>query len=29
VRNELAEKGFEIVDTPKGSVWKEREKLEQ
>src|SRR5210317_670046 len=29
VRNELAEKGFEIVDTPKGPVWKEREKLEQ
>ena len=29
VRNELAEKGFEIVDTPKGPVWKEIEKAEQ
>jgi len=28
VRNELARKGFEIVDTPKGPVWKELEKLE-
>ena len=26
VRNELAQKGFEIVDTPKGPVWKETEK---
>jgi cysteinyl-tRNA synthetase len=29
VRNELARKGFEIVDTPKGPVWKEIEKMEQ
>jgi hypothetical protein len=29
VRNELAEKGFEIVDTPKGPVWKEIDKAEQ
>jgi len=28
VRNELAQKGFEIVDTPKGPVWKGTEKLE-
>jgi cysteinyl-tRNA synthetase len=28
VRNELARKGFKIVDTPKGPVWKELEKLE-
>lgn len=26
VRNELAQKGFDIVDTPKGPVWKETEK---
>jgi len=26
VRDELAQKGFEIVDTPKGPVWKEIEK---
>ena len=29
VRNELAQKGFEIVDTPKGPVWKEIEKAAQ
>ncbi|MBW2485510.1 MAG: cysteine--tRNA ligase [Deltaproteobacteria bacterium] len=29
VRDELAQKGFEIVDTPKGPVWKEIEKTEQ
>ncbi|MFC1837392.1 cysteine--tRNA ligase [Thermodesulfobacteriota bacterium] len=29
VRDELAQKGFEIVDTPKGPVWKETEKAEQ
>ncbi|MEN8232402.1 MAG: cysteine--tRNA ligase [Thermodesulfobacteriota bacterium] len=29
VRNELAQKGFEIVDTPKGPVWKEIKKVEQ
>ena len=29
VRNELARKGFEIVDTAKGPVWKEIEKMEQ
>jgi cysteinyl-tRNA synthetase len=28
VRNELAQKGVEIVDTPKGPVWKEIEKAE-
>jgi len=26
VRDELAQKGFGIVDTPKGPVWKEIEK---
>jgi len=29
VRDELAQKGFGIVDTPKGPVWKEIEKVEQ
>jgi cysteinyl-tRNA synthetase len=29
VRDELAQKGFDIVDTPKGPVWKETEKVEQ
>jgi cysteinyl-tRNA synthetase len=29
VRDELAQKGFEIVDTPKGPVWKEIEKVEE
>jgi cysteinyl-tRNA synthetase len=29
VRDELAQKGFEIVDTPKGPVWKEIERIEQ
>jgi cysteinyl-tRNA synthetase len=29
VRDELAQKGFEIVDTPKGPVWKEIKKVEQ
>jgi hypothetical protein len=27
VRDELAQKGFEIVDTPKGPVWKEIERV--
>jgi hypothetical protein len=29
VRDELAQKGFEIVDTPKGPVWKEIERIGQ
>jgi cysteinyl-tRNA synthetase len=29
VRDELAQKGFEIVDTPKGPVWKEINKAEE
>jgi cysteinyl-tRNA synthetase len=29
VRHELARKGFEVVDTPKGPIWKEIEKIEQ
>jgi cysteinyl-tRNA synthetase len=29
VRDELAQKGFEIVDTPKGPVWKEIDKVKQ
>jgi cysteinyl-tRNA synthetase len=29
VRDELAQKGFEIVDTPKGPVWKEIKKAEE
>ena len=29
VRDELAQKGFDIVDTPKGPVWKETKKAEK